>query len=126
MILAPIIGIVFLVGGLEAVFNRKFISEMAENFMQNPALLWTIGFILLLVGAVMVTIQNAWSLDWQVIVTIIGWLTLIKGAMFMLFPNSTKLIYRKCNSPALIVASGVIAIILAVFFLYISYAGLGM
>ena len=128
LILAPIIGIIFLVGGLQAVFNKKFILEVGENFMQNPAILWTIGFILLLIGTILVTIQNIWSFDWRVIITVIAWLTLIKGGIFMLFPNSTKLIYRKCNSSPLIIASGIVAIIIGLFFIYIfvSYMTLGV
>ena len=38
-------------------------------------------------GTVMLALYNTWSKSWRVLVTIIGWLALIKGAVLMLFPQ---------------------------------------
>lgn len=46
-------------------------------------------------GMVIVALYNVWRADWRVLVTVLGWLTVIKGAVIMLLPSSMMLFYRR-------------------------------
>jgi hypothetical protein len=121
IIFAQIIGIVCLVAGLEVVFNRRFVSAAIEDTLRNAAVLWVMGLIALVVGATVIAVQNVWSSDWRLVITVVGWIALLKGAFIMLFPGSAAWLYRKCNTTGLLMASGILAVILGLFFLYVGF-----
>src|SRR6476646_9005433 len=41
----------------------------------------------LLAGLAIVNTHNLWVSDWRVIITILGWLAIVRGALSLLFPN---------------------------------------
>jgi hypothetical protein len=121
--LAQILGIIFLVGGLAALFSRKSMSAAIDGVIESHALLWIWGFINISFGAAIVAFHGAWSFDRRIIITIAGWGGILKGTLLMLFPNSARALYRKCNTPSVLMTGGIVAIPLGLFFLY---AGLRM
>ena len=86
-----------------------------------PLLPVVIGAFTLILGLLFVQFHNVWTMDWRVLVTIIGWITLIKGSVALLAPS---LLIRLSNayrdSDTLISMQGFIAIL---FGLYMSYKG---
>lgn len=116
--LAQALGIIFLVGGLAALFSQKSMSAAIDEVIGSHALSWIWGFINLLFGATIVGLHGAWSSDWRVILTVAGWGGILKGVLFMLFPNSARALYRKCNTPGVLMTSGIVAIALGLFLLY--------
>ena len=120
---AQILGIIFLAGGLNALFSRKAMSTAIGGVTENLALFWVWGFINLLFGATIVALHSAWSSDWRAIVTAVGWAGVVKGAFLMLFPNSAGALYRASNTPSVLTAGGIVAILLGLFLLYFGFAG---
>ena len=49
----------------------------------------------LTMGAVLVVIHNIWGSRLQMLISLIGWLTLLKGAFILILPNSTVALYKK-------------------------------
>ena len=45
------------------------------------------GYVTLILGLGTVILHNIWVFDWTVIITILGWCTLIKGILKMGFPE---------------------------------------
>ena len=84
-ILAEILGAVFVLVGI-SVLNKKYFSSVMNDLKNSKGLTWTVGVITFVAGAVTVGLYNVWSSDWQVAITIIGWLMVIKGAFITLFP----------------------------------------
>jgi hypothetical protein len=82
----------------------------------SKGLLWVTGFMTFVMGMVIVALYNVWSADWRVLVTLLGWLTVIKGAVIMLFPSSMILLYRRFLSDHLLSYSGTYAVYLGAFF----------
>jgi hypothetical protein len=85
-------------------------------------LLWVTGCITFVMGMVIVALYNVWSADWRVLVTLLGWLTVIKGAVIILFPSSMMLLYRRFLSNHLLTYSGVCALLLGGFLLFLGLA----
>lgn len=118
LVLARIIGTVALVGGLEAVLNRKSMSNAMSAAVESGISLWIVGLITLILGATIVALHNVWVYDWRVIITIAGWSSILKGAVIMLFPDFAKMVYRKCNTPGVLVPVGFLIIVLSLILLY--------
>ena len=54
---------------------------------KDKAFVISTGYITLLMGLITVVLHNVWTYDWPVIITILGWSTLIKGIMKVGFPE---------------------------------------
>jgi len=68
-------------GGL--LTKTDYIEKLLEEFSTSPALLHLSGIMATVVGFLLVTFHNDWALDWPIIITIFGWISLIKGLMLM-------------------------------------------
>ncbi|MCX5686736.1 MAG: hypothetical protein NTW09_04685 [Candidatus Omnitrophica bacterium] len=123
--IARIFGLCYLVLGAGFVFNRKVFQQVVDDFCKNAALVCYGGLFTLVIGVVIILTHNVWVANWTVIITIIGWLALIKGIWIIVFPNTvSKFIqaYQK-NENLLIVNSIVILILGAVLTFFGFFAG---
>jgi hypothetical protein len=65
--------------------------ESVSVLFQNPAAVYATGLLLVVVGLAIVLAHNVWSGGaLRVIVTIFGWLTLLKGLHFLLMTPSAQ------------------------------------
>lgn len=86
--LAQAFGLYFLIIGFGLVINGNRIRPLLNEMMDNPAMLLVSGFIALILGILLVLTHNIWVMDWRVIITIAGWMALIKGGMLIVFPQA--------------------------------------
>ncbi|MGD0076730.1 MAG: hypothetical protein ABSD31_20740 [Candidatus Binataceae bacterium] len=121
IILAQILGIIFLVTGLELLLKRKFVSAAINDALDRPASLWIMGFIALIVGAIMVPLRNLWTSDWRVVIPIIGWVALLKAIVILFFPEFTVALYRKWNAASVLVFSAIVTTVLGLFLLWLGF-----
>ena len=85
--LAKVIGIYQIFVSVAMLANmNQFISNI-NALINNTPLMFVMGFIVLILGILMVVSHNIWQRNWKVIITIIAWLCLLKGASIMLFPQ---------------------------------------
>ncbi len=85
--LARLIGPVALAVALALAFNAATFRAMANEFLASNALVFLSGFLTLVAGVAIVLAHNLWTADWRVIVTIVGWLAIITGAIRLIFPD---------------------------------------
>jgi len=116
-VLAQILGMVFSVLGLSMVLNKKWMTLVVDEMFKNQGLTWLAGLITLLMGATIVVINNIWTSGLPLIITILGWLTLLKGVFLMLFPNISFSYYKKMNKENVFVWGGLFVFILGVMLL---------
>ena len=115
--LAILAGSAFFVVGL-SLFINPYVSTVMSDLVNNQGLLWVTGLVTFVMGTVMLALYNTWSKSWRVLVTIIGWLALIKGAVLMLFPQVMTL-YVNFLSNTTLTLSGIYAIVLGGLFLFL-------
>jgi hypothetical protein len=119
--LATIMGSALVIVGI-TTFNKSYIGAVMTDLANSKGLLWLTGLITFVMGMVIVALYNVWSADWRVLVTLLGWLTVIKGAVITLFPSSMMLFYRRFLSNHHLTYSGVYALALGGLLLFLGLA----
>src|ERR1043165_9006448 len=77
--LAKLIGPVCLVIGLALLIDRAAFRTLANEFLASPALMFLSGVITMPAGLAIVLTHNVWAGDWRILITILGWLALLRG-----------------------------------------------
>ena len=80
-------GIAYLVMGIGGVIKRDAYIKLMDDFSKSMGLLFVTGLLTITVGFIMVTFHNVWVMGWTVIITIFGWIALIKGIVILMFPG---------------------------------------
>ena len=87
--LAKIIGVVYVVAGISVLFNSKFYKKVMPELVGNTVWTFTMGLIGLVVFFIWVLKHNIWQ-GWPILITLFGWIGLIKSLVFLLFPECMK------------------------------------
>ena len=83
--LSRLFGLSCILVALPMMFHKQAVVEMVTGLLRNPPEMFLTGVLTLVAGLAMVLAHNIWSGGvLPVVVTIFGWLTLIKGFMFLL------------------------------------------
>ena len=69
-------------------FNPKRIKQIFTDLNDEKFLILT-AFIAIIVGLINILFHNVWELNWKIIVTLIGWVSLFIGLALFIFPNRT-------------------------------------
>ena len=80
-------GVVLLVFGSSFLLNGTYWAVSFKRMVAESALAFPLFLVLLICGVLMVTGHNLWVDDWRVIVTIVGWATLLKSIAILLVPQ---------------------------------------
>ena len=87
--LARLIGPLFVVIGAGLLTNRDNYRTLAREFLDSPALIYIAGIIAFLGGLAIVLTHNRWSIGWPLVITILGWVTLIGGVLRIVIPRAS-------------------------------------
>jgi hypothetical protein len=85
--LARLIGPVMALVGVSLLVNEAAFRKMALEFLRSPALIFFSGMILMPAGLAVVLSHNVWVADWRVIITLLGWVAVISGAIRVFAPQ---------------------------------------
>lgn len=109
--LAWLVGPLLVVVGLAILVNREYYRDMIERFFNDPQDYFFSGVAAFLAGTAIIAAHNIWVADWTVIITVIGWGALIKGASRLLFPQFGRQLFAGAlKSHSYLVLSGVIIV----------------
>ena len=88
--LAKLIGPILVLVGAALLINRKLMDAIGRELLGGALLLPFLGLIDFAVGLAIVLNHNVWVADWRVIITILGWLLMIRGAVRLLITDQAK------------------------------------
>jgi hypothetical protein len=86
-LIARLIGPVFVATGLGMLVNAKFYAAAVAEGAASPVLIAISGIATLLGGVAILNAHRAWTSDWRVLITIIGWLFVIAGLLRLILPK---------------------------------------
>jgi hypothetical protein len=85
--IAKIIGLIYTSFGVGLLLNRKYYKNELPKLLGNSAYLISGGFIAIIIGVLIIENHNYWEKSWIVIITLIGWMAVIKGIILIAFPT---------------------------------------
>ncbi len=121
--IAKLIGPIMLVVGLGMLLNGAVYRAVVAQFLQSYALIYLSGIAGMLIGLALVHAHNEWRADWRVIITLLGWLSLIGGIFRTLVPQEVAAIGSGlfANAATLMIA-GFVVLVLGGVLSYFGYA----
>ena len=78
-LIAGLMGPTLVAIALSTLLKFNSIPEWTELLSRDPALVLLSGVLSFVAGLAIVRVHNIWTLDWPVLVTILGWLAIITG-----------------------------------------------
>lgn len=117
-----LLGLTYLAIGLGMSVNRNFYKVMINKMIDNESVLFVTGLLVFVIGYFLVAYHNIWSGGWTIVITIFGWLALIKGLMMVVIPKSSIKLYNSIKiSEKQLGFYGVIVFVLGVILTYLGY-----
>lgn len=122
LFLAQAFGMYFIVMGL-VMFRGNTLHEVITSFAQNKALKFFAGVFVLILGILLVLVHNVWEGPaWQVFITVMAWLTFLKGITYLLVPQSFYMaLVRALNKNSVFVVGGIVMIVLGAWLAYVGF-----
>lgn len=117
-----IFSLVYIAVGIGILINPDFYKKLFEDFIENSSTLYLGGITTLVVGYLILAFHNTWTKDLSVIITVVGWLALIKGIMILIQPKIiialTKAILKK---EMILKIEAIVVIILGLAFSFLGF-----
>jgi len=84
--IARLIGPLFIVLGVGILINQSVYTDMIGQAVLIPVVIYLSGLLAFTGGVAMLNGYHAWTADWRVIVTILGWIMVIAGIVRIVLP----------------------------------------
>jgi hypothetical protein len=94
ILIAKIVAVIYLSAALGSFLSRDYYRRISQDMYKNAALTYLLGFVTVIIGFLMVNYHNHWRGDWTVLITLIGWLALIKGVFIIVAPEFFQRLYE--------------------------------
>ncbi len=123
IILARMLAVLYITIGLGILLNRERYTKIYQELLNSPALLYVSGIVVLLIGWFIVSIHNEWETGWPLVITIFGWVALIKGALILALPRAMQaLATRFLKKGQAMTWEGLFALGLGIVMTYLGFA----
>ena len=122
LFLAKAIGVCFVIFGLSLIIAKSTYQQIIKDLIDHPASIMLAGTINLVIGILIVVTHNVWVADWTVLITVIGWLILIRGIFWTTFPGILlKFLPKVFESDKPIYISSIVVFILGIVLCYFGF-----
>lgn len=121
ILIAKIFAVVYLMVGLGMLVNPGYYQKAMDDMLKNTAVIYLGGAMAAVAGLLIVTYHNIWEYSWVVVITIFGWLSLLKGFMFLAFPQHLAFWRKVFKKPSCMPIWAVIVLAFGLFFGYFGF-----
>jgi hypothetical protein len=121
--LSRLIGLYCVLVALSMITRRQATLESVTALLHNPSMIFIVGIITLAGGLAMVLAHNIWSGGaLALVVTLVGWIALIKGLFFLFLPPEVEagFFLQQLHYQELFYFYGAVSLVLGV---YLTYGG---
>lgn len=116
--LARVFGIYLVVACVAMLINRKHLPRLVQDFSGNLGLTVFSGFIHLLFGLLVVVAHNIWAWDFRSVVTLMGWIGIVKGGLRILAPTKVSRLGEEFAGGKKLVVWGLVWFAVGAYLLY--------
>jgi hypothetical protein len=97
--IAALLGPTLIATAVSLLANLDISQTLIEGLSQSPALIMIAGYAAFVPGLAIVYFHNRWTNGWPVVVTVMGWLSLVVGLLRMVLPTQLAAIATKLLRP---------------------------
>ena len=119
VLLAQMFGLVYTVVGIGIFLDVDRYEALLDEMLKSKTFLYFGGIMSLVAGYLIVTFHNIWEKDWRVLITIIGWIAIVKGVLLLTSPK-TILVHSRYWQGRMQTMS-IVTIVLGVVFGYVGF-----
>lgn len=120
--LAKLLGPILLIMGLSLLVRSGELLGIFQDVLASPTLIFISCLLGLLGGVALILAHNIWAMDWRLIITLLGWLSAIESAVWLIVPHATlQGIVLPLLTPALVLSYGVFVPLLGGILSYFGY-----
>lgn len=124
LVLARAYGVAILIVALSALITPQRMQTALADFARSPGLAFLAALFAIVLGLTLVVLHSIWSDFPAAVVSLLGWVILIKGILLVAVPEGvTRLGLAAGNSVTIIRAWAAFALLLAITYLCIGLAG---
>lgn len=116
-----ILSLAYLAVGIGILINPAFYKKLFDDFIESASTLYLGGIMAFAIGYLILAFHNTWTKDLSVIITIIGCLALIKGAVILVRPNIIIALSKAMAKPGLLKIEAVVVIIIGLAFSFLGF-----
>ncbi len=118
VLVSKLLGIYLVVSGLFLLFKTKAVPLVLKDFLNHRSVSFLTGVILIFLSSMFIIQHSIWDGGWRMVITIIAWLTLLKGIVYIFFPKSFK--WMTTGSEKMFRLWGIISIVFGIYLFFLS------
>jgi membrane protein CcdC involved in cytochrome C biogenesis len=120
--IARLLGPILLAVGAGILINPSMFRTMGTEVVRSVTLVYLFGLMDLAAGLAIVLTHNVWLVSWRVLITLIGWLLVIRGAARVLLTEKVMVFGAKAfRNRQMVPVSGAVVGILGLVLCYFGY-----
>lgn len=116
---AKLLGLYLLIVSLLWLFRKNELKATFKQTVGNRGFLCLSGEINLIFGLIIAIVHSYWELSHVGLITVLGYLMILKGIMRLGYPEKVKKFYSKMSDQGLIISLTIMLIVGA----YLTYVG---
>jgi uncharacterized membrane protein HdeD (DUF308 family) len=86
-LIAKIAAVMYMSAGVGAFISEDHYRRIADDLYSNAGLIYLTGLMTVIIGFLIVHYHNRWTKNWTVLITILGWIALLKGIVLIVYPQ---------------------------------------
>lgn len=120
--LAKLLGPVLLAVGLSMLLNPDGYMATVGSMLGDPSLLYVAAVLGLIGGVALVLAHNVWRADWRIIITLIGWISIIDSLTWILLTRTMQQFWSPLlQSSVVALVGGIVVLLLGAALCYFGY-----
>jgi hypothetical protein len=124
LFLAQLFGLYFIIVGASVLIRKKSIMPTYREMLANKPVLFAIALLEIAAGLAIVLANPVITLDWIGLISLIGWMLLVEGVLYLTLPSKIVQKFTKNFSSAGWMTAGALVAIVAGG--YLAFIGFGL
>lgn len=97
LIIAKVLGVYFIVSGLFVMLRQRSLAIVLRDLFAHRALTYLLGVFMILSSAALIFTRSAEPVGLELIITLLLWAILIKGALYIFAPETLHRTVRRMS-----------------------------
>ncbi len=123
LLLAKLIGLLLMLVASALLANRKNVALLFDIY-SHPEAVFLTGILETVLGIVFVLNHNVWTLDFRGIITVVGWILLVRGFGRIFFPSRvTRTLEKFKKMQSVIMPLLIFVLLIGAYLTYMGFTG---